>query len=266
VASPEGSRRNSCGDRLGGKRRAILKTLPSFPEEVIVWLKCLFLLSGAAVLFCTTWAVGQGEQGPVTLEKVLTAPGLWGKDFPKALASLPDWQQSNVDRLAVFHKQIVSATPAATADQHTVRVNRLTTVMKNNRPRSSQKYSALLKTVAPEGQSGLKMEQINSFKDDQKPRVALTADQPQFLAPGVDLATVEERLGKAEKVDTLTIPTEGDRRPVVLKQYHYANGSVIFATSDLTPAPKGQAAKKPVDRAILNVAKVMTEVFPEAQQ
>jgi len=225
--------------------------------------KSSLLLSGVATLFGTTWAVGQAGQEPVTLEKVLTAPGLWGKDFPKALASLPDWQQSDVDRLAVFHQHVCSETAAPTGQQHTERVNRLSTEMRKQRPRPSQKYSAMLKNAAPEGQTGLRIQEIRSFKDDQKPRVALTADQPQFLAPGIDLGTVEQRLGKAERVDTRTIPTDGDRRPVVLKQYHYADGSVIFATSDLTPAPKGEAAKKPIDRAILNVTKVTSEVFPE---
>jgi hypothetical protein len=247
-------------------REAIPEKPLTFLEEIIMWCKCLFLLGGAAMLLGTTWAMGQGEQGPATLEKVLTAPGLWGKDFPKALASLPDWRDSNVDRLAVFHRQIVSETPAATPEQHTERANRLAAVLRKNRPRASQKFSAMMKSAAPEGQSQLRMELVNSFKDDQKPRVALTTDQPQFLAAGLDVSTVEARLGKAEKVDNRTIPTEGDRRPVVLKQYHYANGSVVFATSDLTPAPKGQAGKKPIDRAILNVPKVTSEVFPEGQQ
>jgi hypothetical protein len=230
----------------------------------MVW-KVTFLLSGALPLACAAWAVGQGDQPKVTVEKILKTEGLWGKDFPKALATLPDWRESDVDRVAILEKHVVSATPAETAEKHTVRVNRLNAEMRKNRPRPSQKYAAMIKTAAPAGQPALRLEAIPSFKDDQKPRVALTTDQPQFLAPGLDVGTVEQQLGKPEKIDTHTIPTEGERRPVVLRQYHYADGSVIFATSDLTPTPKGQRSKKPIDRAILSVPKVMSEVFPEAQ-
>jgi hypothetical protein len=262
----EVSRRDSRKYWLDGDAGAIPEQFHAFPEEIIMWCKCPYVLGGVAMFLGTAWPMSQGEQGPANLEKVLTTAGLWGKDFPKALASLPDWRDSNVDRLAVFHRQIVSETPAPTPEQHAERANRLAAVVQKNRPRASQKFSAMMTSAAPEGQSGLRVELIKSFKDDQNPRVALTTDQPQFLAPGLDVGTVEARLGKAEKVDTRTIPTQGDRRPVVLKQYHYANGSVIFATSDLTPVPKGQAAKKPIDRAILNVPKAMSEVFPEGQQ
>jgi hypothetical protein len=64
------------------------------------------------------------------------------------------------------------------------------------------------------------------------------------------------------KKDVRVIQTDGDRRPITLTEYSYANDSAVFATSDLDPEPEdGDLRKKPVNRAILSVPQATAAVF-----
>jgi hypothetical protein len=125
-------------------------------------------------------------------------------------------------------------------------------------------FEAMLKSAAPEGRTGLRAEIAERFTDDQRPRLVVTAPGAQFLAPELELATVIRELGPPAKTATRVIPTEGDRRPITLTEYSYADSSVVFATSDLDPQPENPA-KKRINRAILSVPRVATEIFQRNQ-
>lgn len=202
-------------------------------------------------------AVQPGDGG--SLAKILSDKSLWGSDFPKALSSLPTWEAAGENTVEVFPNQIVSRPPAE-GESPAAHASRIMAALRRQPPRPKPAYAEFLRAAGPEGVSSLKVERVESFKDDQKPRVVMSAPSALFLAPGLDLATVEARLGPVKPV-LRTIPTDGDRRPIVLTEYAYANGAVVFATSDITPEPQGNPKKKPIDRAILNVPSVSTEVF-----
>jgi hypothetical protein len=229
-------------------------------------------VSGALALICVVLAVvGAGGQEPkkgsappgdgASLAKILSDKALWGKDFPKALSSLPHWEAAGENKVEVFPTQVVSKPPAE-GETHVELAAKVSAAMKKGQPKPKASYAELLNAAGLEPAGGLKAERIARFRDDQKPRIVMSAPGTQFLVPGLDLAKVESQLGPSPVKPVLrTIPTEGDRRPIVLTEYIYANGSVVFATSDVTPEPEGDPKKKPIDRAILDVPNLATEIF-----
>src|SRR6202043_2141355 len=44
-----------------------------------------------------------------SLEQILTDKRLWGRDFPKALATLPQFERAGETHIVVMHAQVVSA-------------------------------------------------------------------------------------------------------------------------------------------------------------
>ena len=95
-------------------------------------------------------------------------------------------------------------------------------------------------------------------RDDETLRVSLTsknASPPEFLAPGLNMATVRERSGEPESVTTEAIDDGTERRPIILTIYHYAGDAIEFAVSDRAKTPGL------IDRAILDTSKVSEAIF-----
>jgi hypothetical protein len=115
-------------------------------------------------------------------------------------------------------------------------------------------FEAMFRGIAPRPAALLKTEVIPSFQDDDSVRVISTRPDAQFLTPNLTVATVQERLGPPEKVEQQVIQGEGERRPVVLTLYRYADGAVTFAESDIAARP-GM-----VDRVLLDASAVVNAI------
>ncbi len=219
-------------------------------------LMTLIMLVIAGVL-----AEAQDGQGTVSknLAQILTDKKLWGKDFPKALVTVPQWERAGETHIVIMHSQVVSQ---ADTDKKKLApmAQGINAAPRGNQPVPRPAFEAMLRGVASAGQPALKAAVVERFRDDQRPRMVATAPEAQFLAPDLDVGIVIGQLGPPAKTVTRVIPTEGDRRPITLTEYSYADGSAVFATSDLDPQPE-DPKKKRINRAILSVPKVATEVF-----
>jgi hypothetical protein len=199
-----------------------------------------------------------------SLGKILNNKAVWGKDFPKALASLPHWEAGGETDVHIFANQMAGRPPRA-VDAHAEMITKINASIKEGFPMPKAAYAELLKAAEPDAVRELTAERIARFKDDQKPRVVISIPGAQFFAKGLDVAAVEGQLGSVKPV-LRTLQTDGDRRPIVLTEYVYAKGAVIFATSDVTPEPEGNPKKKLIDRAILRVPDITKEIFERKPQ
>jgi hypothetical protein len=227
-------------------------------------MKCTISASVTLSALAVASVFGQAPDGQRTVGKnlaqILTDTKLWGKDFPKALVTLPQWEHAGEAHIVIMHSQVVSQA-GADARKLAPMAETINATSGVGQPVPRPAFAPMLRDAAPTGRPALKAEVVERFKDDQKPRMVATAPGAQFLAPQLDLATVIGELGPPAKTATRVIPTEGDRRPITLTEYSYADDSVVFATSDLDPQPEGNPTKKKINRAILSVPRVAAEVF-----
>src|SRR5262249_4738318 len=132
-------------------------------------LICVVLAAAGAVGRATQDGAGQAGDGG-SLAKVLSDKALWGKDFPKALSSLPTWDAAGETTIEILPDQIVSRPPAA-GGTHAELAARVSAAMKQEQPRPKAAYAELLKGAVPAAAAALRTERVESFKDDQKPRI-----------------------------------------------------------------------------------------------
>jgi hypothetical protein len=220
------------------------------------------ILFGAVVLVSVSSALGQppDEKAKMkdALAKIFTAPGLWGKDYPAALASLPAWNRIGEKRVAVFADRIIGGSPHKTREEAEVEAKKFSEAVKELRLRPAPKFEKLLKEKTEQLRAG-KMDVIPFFQEDGTARIAWTTGSHELLAPRLKMATVKERLGPAKKVRTEVIQGPGDSRPVILTVYSYADGAVAFAESDVAPRPGF------INRVILDVPVLTAALFEEAR-
>jgi hypothetical protein len=217
------------------------------------------ILCGAVVLLSMASAFGDPQQDRTnTLAKIFTAPGLWGKDYPAALASLPAWNRLGEKRVWVFADRVIGSSPHKTREEAQAEAKRFNEAVKELRTRPAPKFESLLKDKTEQLRAG-KMDVIPFFQEDGTARIAWTTGSHELLAPRLKMATVKERLGPAKKVSTEVIQGQGESRPVILTVYSYADGAVAFAESDVAPRPGF------VNRVILDVPVVTAALFEEAR-
>jgi hypothetical protein len=189
-----------------------------------------------------------------TIDAILTDPTLWGKDFPLALASLQSWPEAGERSVLIFQNRIVGGTTPKTREEAEQKAKKVTEVMATKQFKPKPEFEAMFKDSAPSPDAVLKTEVLARFQDDDSMRVTTTRPEAQFLAPNLTVATVQKQLGAPEKVEQQVIQTEGDRRPVILTLYRYADGAVTFAESDIAAVPGA------VDRVLLDAPAVINAI------
>lgn len=193
--------------------------------------------------------VGHQEK---SLEDILADQSLWGKDFPSVLSSLPAFSRAGEEQVSVFPERILGRTKHTSRRQTEPRAAKLAQELKatqNLTPRSPKMASYVAQASA-----ALKAE-VFQLPDDRTFRISAAGPSAQFLAPGLSIADVEKRLGKAEKVTTEVLDDGTDRRPVILTLHYYAGGAIIFVESDVNPNIGS------VDRVFLDARKISTTLF-----
>jgi hypothetical protein len=221
-------------------------------SPVIQWLGIV----ATSILAC---AIARAQPSPSpskpTLSSILSDRTLWGKDFPLALASLQSAQEVGVHGVVIFPTRIVGGTRFNTREDAEQMARKLTEVMATRELKPKPDFEAMFKDIGLRLAAPLKAEIIPAFADDDSIRVAWTLPEAEFLPPKLTVTAVQERLGPPEKVVTEVIQSEGERRPVVLTLYRYAEGAVSFAESDIAARPGL------VDRVLLDASAVMSTLF-----
>ena len=193
-------------------------------------------------------------QSKPTLSSILSDRTLWGKDFALALTFLQSWHEAGEGKVAIFSKRIVGSTAFRTREDAEKVTSKLTDAMARIVFRPKPEFEAMFKGIEPRLAAPVKAELIPAFADDDSIRVAWTLPDAEFLPPKLTMAAVQERLGPPEKVEQELIQTEGERRPVVLTLYRYAERTVTFAESDVAVRPGL------VDRVLLDVPAVINAI------
>jgi hypothetical protein len=191
------------------------------------------------------------------IRRILSDSKLWGKDFPAVLAALPSFNRAGEIRIAVFPDRIVGERKFKSLDEAGREAENVSKYLNLGQIKFRPEFETLFQRGFRERAAALKPEPLNFLDDDTK-RVAVLSRGSQFLAPGLTIATVRQILGEPEKI-TKELLDNGERRPIILKLYHYAGGAVAFAESNWTTRPGD------VDRAFLNVPAATAAVFQETR-
>src|SRR5258708_2494717 len=146
------------------------------------------ILFGAVILLSVALVFGDPpEEKGNALAKIFGEPGLWGKGYPAALASLPAWNRLGEKKVAVFVDRMVGGSPHKTREEAQREAEKFTEAVKALRPKPAPKFEAFLKEGA-ERPSVAKMEVIPFFQDDGTARIAWTSGSHQLLAPKLNVA------------------------------------------------------------------------------
>ncbi len=192
------------------------------------------LITGAVLLAATTICQGDTDGRTAMMVRIVEDRALWGEDFYRLLASLPSFQKAGEQRLQVFADRVVGTKKhgsLAEAERGALSLDR--TLQSTQDPALA---AAVRRRFQAQRPVALKPTAIQ-FVDDGSYRVAALEPDAHFLPPGLKIATVLERLGKAERVTTEVLDDGRERRPVILTIYHFAGGAIAFAEADVAPRP-----------------------------
>jgi hypothetical protein len=157
------------------------------------------ILFGTVALLSVASAFGgPPEEKANALAKIFGEPGLWGKDYPAALASLPAWNRLGEKRVWMFADRIIGGSPHKTREEAQGEAERFTEAVKALRPRPAPKFEALLKERT-EQLSAAKMEVIPFFQDISWQPIAsgVPTNPVQRFQAGFSLLTVRIISGSA---------------------------------------------------------------------
>lgn len=219
----------------------------------IIALTSMFLLLIGSV---PTSVSGATVPDQSKIKAILSDPGLWGEDFNALLANVKAIKNTGETKIEVFSSEAVGATPHATIEAALHEASELRLQMQKVRSFKSQfrtlvnaRAEDLYLKVAPSA---------HPSRDDESGRVVLLSNEVKktsYFPSGLTLKSVTERHGAPEKVTKQLIDTGDERRPIVLTLYHYGDGAIMFAQSDLCEEPET------IERVILDTAKVSAAIF-----
>lgn len=212
-----------------------------------------------AVVFLGLTAAAGAQAARADLASILHNPVVWGKDFRDILANIQGWNGIGEQRIAIFPTRVEGTQPFRFVADAKRSADRWLEVMRAPKPALTPRFMDILSDAARKS-SEMKAEAVKA-PDGETNRVAWTTPvKTQLLAPGLTVTQVREQFGREERTSSETIQTDDDRRPIILKKYHYAGDAAVFAVSDFSPRPGS------IDRVILNVPKARDTVFkPEAR-
>jgi hypothetical protein len=187
-----------------------------------------------------------------TLEDILTDQALWGEKFSSVLAALPAFRRAGEKQVWVFPDRILGSNKYRNRDEAEGQARKLADTL--NATQKLTPRSPKIRVFMAKGAEPLKPEAI-LFPEDRSARIAAVGSQ--FLAPRLTIADVRKRLGPPQRVTTELLDDGTERRPVILKLYHYAGGAIIFVESDWNPNIGA------VDRVFLDPSKISATLFEE---
>jgi hypothetical protein len=222
----------------------------------VMLLISLLLHASLSVDATSTCAAAVNPDTGTTIRKILSDSTLWGDDFPALLANIDSWRKSGETKIEIFEHEAVGATPQMNSKQALAAAARLHTLMKQT-PRFRTEFETVLKKRAGDVFDHV-VPSAQLSRDDISIRVVVVnkrpATQTLYLAPGLTLKQVQERNGPPESVTTRLIDSGDERHPVILTLYSYAQGSIVFAESNIT-------TRGVVERVTLDINKISAGIF-----
>jgi hypothetical protein len=194
---------------------------------------------------------------PVPLVRLLTDPELWGPDFPLVITLLPAADREGDTTLAVFPSRVLGSRNFASPDAAEAAAARLSEAYAEAKNAPRPGISALVDSTL-RNRSAPKVVMVPD-PEASALRVGWSSNSLQFLPRALRVVTLRGRLGQPDSVTRLVIDNGGERRPVILTLYHYANDAVLFAESDWSPTPGL------IDRVYLSVPRLTAALFQEAR-
>ena len=178
--------------------------------------------------------------------KALRDPSLFGPDIASVIRVLPAFAEAGEERVMIFADRVVGTKRYATMDEAQRR-------SKSILDRGERVMSPTLPLPPPKG----RLAAVNPVRslDDRAIHVAAVLDGARFLAPGLRIDIVQQRLGAPEKHEQVVIDDGTDRHPLVLELYSYYGGAIVFATREGTLDPRT------VDRVFVDTQRITTAVF-----
>lgn len=219
-------------------------------------MRNVLAFTALGIVLLTATASGQGQADTRAIVRILDDRTLWGEDFYRLLASLSDFQKAGEQKVVLFPDRVVGNNRYERLPEAERRTRTLERELSEADPPLAAAAQRRYQVQQP---MVLRPEAIQ-FLDDRSFRVAALAPAALFLPKGLKVATVEERLGKPEKVTTEMLDDGTERRPIVLKIYHYAGGAIAFAESNIAPRPGL------VNRVYLDVPAVTSALLKEVPQ
>ncbi len=187
------------------------------------------------------------------LEDLLKDSRIWGTNFAEVLASMPAWKDSGEQRIVVYRNRVEGTREFNTNAEARNMESQTRVASLKARPTPAPAFKVLLGPVMARPITNQRASSVSSPGGES---VRLAWVQPrQLLAPDLTKAKLAQAQGEPERVTRRLIKTNDERRPVVLTELHYANGSVVFAQPDYAPRPGF------IDRVSLNTARITETVF-----
>ncbi len=210
---------------------------------------CVFVMS--LTLICIANVLQEPQ--PSLLVRILKDDSLWGKDYPAVLAYIQSWNKIEETKIGIFPLVVVGTTIYKNQDEAKQKAEELSRSLQETPPLPNENFEEFLR----DARNRPAPFQVGTFLDpeDKSTQLQWADSSLQFLAPDLELTTVEQRFGKSDKV-TQEI-TEGGKghRPVVLTLHHYAEGAIVFVASDWDAKPNS------VNRILLDVPAIIEVVF-----
>lgn len=191
-----------------------------------------------------TTPVTAAAQSP--LVKTLSDPAIFGPDIGAVIRVLPAFAAAGENRVWVFTDRVAGTKKYPSLDEGKRAAKAIS-------DRGERVMSPTLPLPPPRvhitALDGLRL------RDDRAVHVAAQVAGAQFLAAGLHMDTVEQRLGKPERHEQILIDDGTERYPLVLELYYYQGGAIVFATREGTSDPRL------VDRVIFDADRITAALF-----
>jgi hypothetical protein len=214
------------------------------------------LLMFVVVSACAMISLANLSAQPVPdprLEALLKDTSIWGPNFGEVLAAMPTWTEAGEKQVIVYRARVEGSqefqTSAAALQMETQTRAAFKKARWTPRPAFRQLLAPLMARPVVIGKAA-----PVKTPDGESVRLAW-GETRQLLAADLTKARLTATQGEPERITRRVIPTDDERRPVVLTELHYANGAVVFAQPDYAPRPGF------IDRVALNTGRVTEAVF-----
>ena len=217
-------------------------------------MKGIVRVAVAAGAFVIATSTVSGQPVPdKNLEAILKDTRIWGKDFAEVLAAMPAFREAGEKQIVVYQRRVQTSREFATRAEAMKVDTQAREASKKTGWRPLPSFRDLLRPVMSRSIVTTKAAAVDT--PDREGVHLAWAQTKQLLAAGLTRAVLTEAQGQPQRVTRRIIPTDDERRPVVLTELHYAGGAVIFAQPDYAPRPGV------IDRVVLDTTRTTDTVF-----
>jgi hypothetical protein len=209
------------------------------------------VVAGAVALATST--VGGQPVPDKSLEALLKDSRIWGRDFAEVLAAMPAFSEAGEKQIVVYQRRVETSREFR---------NRAEAMKVDTQARAASRKTgwtplpSFRDLLGPVMSRSIVTAKAAPVDTPDREGVHLAWIEPkQLLAPNLTRASLTEAHGQPQRVTRRIIPTDDERRPVVLTELHYAGGAIVFAQPDYAPRPGV------IDRVVLDTARTTETVF-----